>query len=102
LYIFSLVLGGALLVAGTLSKKYPLKIQYAILGAVAGIAFNLVGEFAFGVFALVIAGSGFYPAVLASAVSLPATLINGTFSIAAAVALYIPISRALEKVNYRL
>jgi len=47
-------------------------------------------------------GSNFYPAVLASAVSLPATLINGTFSIVVAVALYIPISRALERVNYRL
>ena len=102
IYIFSLVLGAGLLVAAGLSKKYPVKIQYAILGAVAGIAFNLLGEFAFGVLTLMLVGSNFYPAVLASAVSLPATLINGTFSIVVAVALYIPISRALERVNYRL
>lgn len=97
LYIFSLILGIALGAAGIASKKYSIQIQYAIIAAVAGIAFNLVGEFIFGVFTLLIAGSGFYPAVLTSAVSLPATLINGTFSIIAAVALYIPLSKALSK-----
>ncbi len=96
LYIFSLILGGALLFAAMFAKKYPVRIQYAILGAVAGIAFNLVGEFLFGIITALIAGLSFYPAVLASAVSLPATLINGSFSIIVAVALYIPLSGAIK------
>jgi uncharacterized membrane protein len=97
LYIFSLILGIALGAAGIAAKKYSINIQYAIIAAVGGIAFNLVGEFIFGVLTLLIAGSGLYPAVLTSGVSLPATLINGTFSIIAAVALYVPLSRALSK-----
>jgi uncharacterized membrane protein len=92
LYIFSLILG--------ISKRLSIKMQYVIIGAVAGIAFNIVGEFAFGVLTLMLAGSRFYPAVLASAVSLPATLINGVFSIFAAVALYIPLSKAVSEFEF--
>ncbi len=82
-------------------EKLSIEIQYAVLGAVAGIAFNLVGEFFFGVFKLLLVGSGFLPAILSSAVSLPATLINGSFSIFVAVALYVPLSKSLsnKKVN---
>lgn len=97
LYIFSFILGIALGAAAIAAKKYSIEIQYAIIAAVGGIAFNLVGEFIFGVITLLIAGSGFYPAVLTSGVSLPATLINGTFSIIVAVALYVPLSKALSK-----
>jgi uncharacterized membrane protein len=102
LYIFSLILGAILLCAGIASKRYSIGIQHAIIGAVAGIAFNIVGEFIFGAGTLLIAGSSFYPAVISSAVSLPATLINGTFSIVAAVALYIPLSRVMAKSNLKL
>jgi len=102
LYIFSLILGSALAAAAILSRRYPVEIQYAILGAVAGIAFNLAGEFTFYVFYALLAGTSLYPAVLAAAVSLPATLINGVFSIIAAIALYIPISRALGRINFSL
>ena len=97
LYIFSLILGTALAIAGVLSNRYSIETQYAILGAVAGIAFNLVGEFLFGMFTFLLAGNSFRPAVIASAISLPATLINGTFSIIVAVMLYIPLKKALSK-----
>jgi len=100
LYIFALVLGIALAIASFLSQRFSRDIQYAIIGAVAGIAFNIVGEFLFKVGLLLIAGSSFYPAVLASVVSLPATLINGTFSIIAAVALYIPLSKAVARFTH--
>lgn len=100
LYIFSLILGIALGIVSITSKKLSISMQYIIIAAVAGIAFNLVGEFTFGVITLLFAGSGFYPAVLASAVSLPATLINGAFSIFAAVALYIPLSKAVSKFDF--
>ena len=100
LYIFSLILGIALGIVGIVSKRLSIKMQYVIIGAVAGIAFNIVGEFAFGVLTLMLAGSRFYPAVLASAVSLPATLINGVFSIFAAVALYIPLSKAVSEFEF--
>ncbi|MEG1254960.1 ECF transporter S component [Clostridium sp.] len=97
LYVFSLILGIALGIVCIVSKNLSIKIQYAVLGSVAGIAFNLVGEFLFGVVTLLLAGSGFLPAVLSSAVSLPATLINGSFSIFVAVALYIPLSKSILK-----
>ncbi len=102
MYIFSLILGLGLALVCTFAKKLSIEIQYAVLGAVAGIAFNLVGEFLFGVFKLLLVGSGFLPAILSSAVSLPATLINGSFSIFVAVALYVPLSKSLsnKKVNF--
>lgn len=97
LYIFSLILGVCLLVACLLIKNISIKMQYAILGAVSGIAFNLVGEFAFKVLTLTLAGSQFTPAVLASAANLPATIINGAFSIVVALVLYAPLEKALAK-----
>lgn len=102
LYIFCFILGIALTIAGIFANRYSVEIQYAIIGAVAGIAFNLAGEFLFGAVMLTIAGSSFYAAVIASAVSLPATLINGTFSIIVAIALYIPLSKILHRLNLKL
>ena len=72
-------------------------MQYAILGAVSGIAFNLVGEFVFKVITLTLAGSQLTPALLASAANLPATIINGAFSIVVALVLYAPLEKALAK-----
>jgi uncharacterized membrane protein len=97
LYIFSLILGFALAAVCIMAKKLTIEIQYAVLGAVAGIVFNLAGEFLFGAVLLLLAGSAFVPAVIASAVSLPATLINGSFSIFGAVAIYIPLSKAIAR-----
>lgn len=102
LYVFSFVLGVGLVIVCSFIKKISIKIQYAILGAVAGIAFNLVGEFLFGCVKLLLAGSGFLPAVLSAAVSLPATLINGTGSIVIAIVLYVPLSKALEQSGLKL
>lgn len=102
LYIFSFILGAALGVLGLLSKRFSIELQWAAIGAAAGIAFNLVGEFIFKVFVLLIAGSRFYPAVLAAIASLPATLINGTFSIIIAVTLYIPLSKTLSKFKFNI
>lgn len=99
LYIFSLILGIGLGCVCISAKKLSIKVQYAILGAVAGIAFNLVGEFLFGVITLLFAGSGFTAALLSSAVSLPATLINGSFSIFVAVVLYVPLSKSIKNLG---
>ncbi len=97
LYIFSFILGICLLVTCIMIKNISIKTQYAILGAVSGIAFNLIGEFIFKVITLTLAGSQFIPAVLASAANLPATVINGAFSIVVALVLYAPIQKALNK-----
>lgn len=97
LYVFSLILGISLAIVCILGRKISIKMQYAILGAVAGIAFNLIGEFIFGTIILLLAGSGFTPAIISAAVSLPATLINGSFSIVVALILYMPLSKVLQK-----
>ncbi|MEG2545545.1 MAG: ECF transporter S component [Niameybacter sp.] len=101
LYIFSLILGIGLAVTCFFIKKVSIKLQYAILGAVCGIGFNLVGEFLFAVVSLVIVGSGFMPAVMSALISLPSTIINGTFSIVIAVLLYIPLSKVVAKSNFK-
>lgn len=102
LYIFSLILGVALAVTCFFIKKVPVKLQYAILGAICGIAFNLVGEFIFGLGALLIIGSAFGPAVISSLISLPATIINGTISVIIAILLYIPLSKVVARSNFRI
>ena len=102
LYIFSLVLGAALLVTCFLMKNISPKVQYALLGAVSGIIFNLVGEFFFKAVTLILAGSQTVPALLAAAINLPATIINGSFSIIVAVILYAPLSKALAKSGLKL
>lgn len=102
LYIFSIILGICLLATCLLIKNISVKMQYAILGAVSGIAFNLIGEFVFKVITLVLAGSNLTPAILASAANLPATLINGAFSIVVALVLYAPLEKALARSGLRL
>lgn len=99
LYIFSIILGLLLLAAAIYSKKLSIKLQYAALGAVCGILFNLAGEFVYGVITLLVTGSAFLPAVLGGLFSLPATIINGAFSIVGAVALYIPLEKAVKKIT---
>lgn len=100
LYIISLILGIGLAIICIIGRKISIKMQYAILGAVAGIAFNLVGEFIFGAIKLLLAGSQFTPAIISAAISLPATLINGSFSIIVALILYAPLSKAIQKTGF--
>ena len=73
---------------------------FAALGATAGIAFNVVGEFVGGVITKVISGAELPAAMLASVMSLPATFINGTVSIVGAVLLYVPLKAALIKARF--
>lgn len=95
LYIFSLILGIGLLVFSAFARKLSVKLQYVVIAAVCGILFNLAGEFLLGtLYPMILQGSAFVPALIASAVSLPATLINGVFSIVGAVVLYIPLEKA--------
>lgn len=101
LYIFSLILGAGLAVTCFFIKKVPVKLQYAILGAVCGIGFNLVGEFIFGLAELLIIGSAFGPAVISALISLPATIINGTISVIIAILLYMPLSKVVAKSNFK-
>jgi len=101
LYIFSIVLGALLCAAAVFAKKLPIKIQYALLASVCGIFFNLLGEFLLGaLYFVILQGSALTPAIIASAISLPATLINGTFSIVGAVVLYVPLEKALKKSGF--
>lgn len=100
--VIAVLIGAALLAAAVFTKKLSIKLQYAVIGAVCGILFNLLGEFLFGALTAILAGSAVKPALIASAISLPATIINGTFSIAGAVALYIPLENAFKKSGVKL
>jgi uncharacterized membrane protein len=101
LYIFSLVLGGLLLAAAVFAKKLSVKLQFALIAAVSGIFFNLAGEFLLGaLYFVILQGSAWPPALIASAISLPATIINGTFSVIGAVLLYIPLEKAVKSSGF--
>lgn len=100
LYIFCLILGIALAATCLLIKNISISMQYAILGAVAGITFNMIGEFGFKALELILAGSKVAPALLASLINLPSTVINGTFSIVVALILYVPLRKVLLKTGY--
>lgn len=100
LYIFCIILGIGLVLSCFFIAKISIRMQYAILGAVAGIAFNMLGEFGFKALELVLAGSGVMPAILASLINLPSTVINGTFSIIVALLLYMPLYKVLMRSGY--
>lgn len=83
-----------------LSRRLPSLTNerlFVLLGAAAGIAWNVLGEFLSGAVMAWIAGAEWPAAMLSSLASLPATFINGAASIAAAVLLYIPIKEALRR-----
>lgn len=99
-YAFLLVLGVVLGGAALLSRRLPSLTNerlFVLLGAAAGIAWNVLGEFLSGAVMAWIAGAEWPAAMLSSLASLPATFINGVASIAAAVLLYIPIKKALHR-----
>ncbi|MDP4153064.1 MAG: ECF transporter S component, partial [Bacillota bacterium] len=99
LYIFCFVLGIILAVAAAYSRKLTVELQYVVLGATMGIVFNLFGEFVFGAIWKMLAGSQFVPAVIASVISIPSTLINGTASVIGAVLLYLPLKKAVSRIR---
>ncbi|HIW74710.1 MAG TPA: ECF transporter S component [Firmicutes bacterium] len=99
-YCFLLLLGLLLGAAALLSRRLAWLTNerlFTLLGAAAGIAWNVAGEFLGGAVVNRIAGASWQAAMLASLASLPATLINGVTSIVVAVLLYIPIRAALHR-----
>lgn len=100
LYIFALIIGVGLAVTCVFAKKVSIKMQYAILGAVCGILFNLFGEFIYAFVTLILLGSGIAPALMSALISLPSTILNGTISIVIAIILYVPLSKALARMHY--
>lgn len=101
-WIFLLSLGVLLLTAALLSMRLralDTRILFAALGAAAGIAWNIAGEFAAGTLSQLLAGATVGTAMAASLASLPATLINGAASIVGAVLLYLPIRAALHRAH---
>lgn len=95
-YIFLLILAVLLAVLTGLSFLTN-EVLFAALGAVTGIAWNIVGEFFGGAVMAAIAGSDWKAAMTASLVgNVPPTIINGVFSIIVAMLLYVPLKKALH------
>ncbi len=101
-YGFLLALGVLLGAAALLSLRLPSLTNerlFTLLGATAGIAWNVVGEFLGGTVMGMLAGAEWQAAMLSSLASLPATFINGVASILVAVLLYIPLKSALHRAH---
>lgn len=97
-FIFLLSLGALLGLLVLLSSKLKFltnEVLFAALGAFAGIVWNVFGEFTGGTIMKLIEGAQWQAAMIASFMSLPATLINGAFSIAGALLIYVPLKQAL-------
>lgn len=81
--------------AGDKKKEY----KYVIFATVVSVIITLIDEFFGELIPLLIVGSGLKPALIAVITSLPATLINGVFTIVGVLVIYPPVKRALDKTN---
>ena len=93
--VFLLVLGvllGLLRLASLKTDKLN-----ATLGATVGILWNIVGEFLFALVTKMLAGMSFEAAAIAALLKIPASFVNGSFSIFGAVLLYVPLKAALGR-----
>lgn len=100
--VFMLVVGTALAVVLCVSwrtKKLSRTVLWAILGCTVGIAWNVSGEFLWKVVSNLLLGMEFSAAVTQTLLAIPATFINGSFSIFVAVLLYVPLQAALRKAH---
>jgi integral membrane protein len=101
-YIFLFIIGALMTALAAVSCFLPKltgEVLFIVLGAVAGIVWNVAGEFVGGTVTALLAGSALSAAMLASLMSLPATFINGAFSIVGAVLLYFPLRTALRSAH---
>lgn len=78
---------------GDRKKEYTGAVLCACLYAV----MNIVIEFVMGIVKMMILGSGFQAALLASAASIPATVINAVFMAAAVAVIYLPVRSIFKK-----
>ena len=95
--IFLLVLGvllGLLLLASLKTDKLNNEVLF---GATVGILWNIVGEFLFALVTKMLAGMSFEAAAIAALLRIPASFVNGSFSIFGAVLLYVPLKAALGR-----
>lgn len=98
--LFLLILGGtlaAVLVLSLCGKKLGRELQYALLAASAGVAVNVAGEFLWKVVENLVVGMTIDAAVVAAVLKIPATFLNGCFTVFLAVLLYFPVRSALQK-----
>lgn len=98
--VFLLVLGvllGLLLLASLKTDKLNNEVLFATLGATVGILWNIVGEFLFALVTKMLAGMSFEAAAIAALLRIPASFVNGSFSIFGAVLLYVPLKAALGR-----
>ena len=98
--VFLLVLGvllGLLLLASLKTDKLNNEVLFATLGATVGILWNIVGEFLFALVTKMLAGMSFEAAAIVALLKIPASFVNGSFSIFGAVLLYVPLKAALGR-----
>ena len=98
--VFLLVLGvllGLLLLASLKTDKLNNEVLFATLGATVGILWKIVGEFLFALVTKMLAGMSFEAAAIAALLKIPASFVNGSFSIFGAVLLYVPLKAALGR-----
>lgn len=101
---FLLVLGLSLLAIlgfSLLTRKLTAELLFAVLGATAGVALNVAGEFVWKLVTKTLLGYHFNAAIIATLTEIPATFINGSFSVVLAVVLYVPMKKIMDMILLR-
>lgn len=97
-YVFSIINGVFLILVGILSRKMPNQLKVASLATSIAIVINIFGEFIYKVLKqATLGGSSFSYSVGIGFLSIPATLINGTITLAIILFIFLPIENAIKK-----
>ena len=98
-YVFSIINGVFLILVGILSRKMPNQLKVASLATSIAIVINIFGEFIYKVLKqATLGGSSFSYSVGIGFLSIPATLINGTITLAIILFIFLPIENAIKKI----
>lgn len=98
--IVKCLIAGALMAYFRKRARGDRKKEYigAVVCACVYAAMNIVIEFVMGIVKMMILGSGFQAALLGSASSIPATVINAVFMAVAVSVIYVPVRSIFQKV----
>lgn len=95
LYTFTFIIGLSLLISAIFTKKINRSVQLALLASTFGVFFNIIGEFLGKVIKQLLISSPLNVALIQAAISIPATIINGTISIVAIIFVFAPLKKAI-------
>lgn len=100
LYVFCIILGIFLILAGILSSKKGNDMVKVLYASSWGVIFNICGELLGGFLKKLLQGQGLKVSIAMSIASIPATIINGTVAVLVVFLVFPGINKAIKQVRY--